>query len=254
MSEDETKGQACSDPKHPGDVEYQVQQTFFASRVEPNAVSTIKLSGGKTIPYYFSLGINSTVPFVQLESAGGANKELSWGETIEVPPGQLVGVRNVSYMAGDIQIQSGKDYAPTPPRLQKFLRTWTEFPDLAPPASTVFRSDELVDLRRARRAYFTMDYVASTLGNTIVLLFSHTNKQHSSDYPYANGINFDTVYNIPPGTAMGLIPIGYQMSSMDVDSHVPQILGDFCNVTIQYTTLDSIDPRIDRPYIVVEYL
>lgn len=250
-------GQECGTPQNRGDAEYQVQQTFFASQVEPDAVSTINLSGGRTIPYYFSLGINSTVPFVQLESGGGAKKEFSWGETVEVPPGQLLTVRNVSYMSGDIQIQSGKDYAPTPTRIQKYITlgdpTFNETPGIGFLRSTMF-----VDLRRARRAFLAFSTNPSgviDLADPVLLSVAHYNKQHSTESPdfYFDNAIFVTSYTIPPFTAPGILPIGYMMAHMDPNSCVPQVLGDYVTLFIQYPTATLLPAEL-RPYIVMEYL
>ena len=96
--------------------EQQPYSTFHAMDVARDRETNIKLSGGRTIPFIYSLGINSTVPYVRLVGSSMGQKLFSWTEQIVVPAGEMVTVANASYHKGDIWIQSGVDPAALPAR------------------------------------------------------------------------------------------------------------------------------------------
>lgn len=97
--------------------ERQPYSTFTALNVARDRETPIKLSGGKTIPFVYSLGINSTVPYVKLIGSSMGQKLFSWTEQIIVPAGEMVTVANGSYHPGDIWIQSGADPSALPARV-----------------------------------------------------------------------------------------------------------------------------------------
>jgi hypothetical protein len=246
-------GEQCAPPHRPGDTEYQPLQTFIAQNVQPDAVATIQLSGGKSKPYYFSLGINSTVPFVQLEAAGGTQKRFSWGETVEVPPGQTVSVRNVSYMAGDIEIQSGREYAPTPKRIQKNV-TFLNLPDEAAPGFLALASQVTVDLRRAIRAYAVWDYDAALLLDIMEIGFFHFNRLHTQETNQSGFFSmFQVLWEISPLTAMGMLPVGYGSNHMPPEATFPHVVGDYINIRINSPVAFGEPGGAFPFYVVIEY-
>jgi hypothetical protein len=97
--------------------EIQPQQLYIAENVEAQTESKLRLPGGTKESRWYSLGSQSTVPFVQFIGGGAVQKIFTWGEMIEVPPNQEVLVRNASLMRGDIIIVSGKDPVARPRRI-----------------------------------------------------------------------------------------------------------------------------------------
>ena len=164
----------------------QLLNTFFQQNVEPFQKSSIILSGGVDRPYYYSLGNQSTVPFVRLQGSGGTQKEFTWGETVEVLPGQNVQVESASYMPGDIQIQSGRDVQNRPARTTISIKTIPDVEDLSaiplpgdgslPEVRPVFPCD----CRGAKRAYLGCRIsTGPILGQEITFSAYGFNRQHS---------------------------------------------------------------------------
>lgn len=184
--------------------EYQPATSAFETNVQPDTVSGIILSGGRTIPFLYYLGANSTAPLVRLESPT-TSKELTWGDVVELPPGVAVSVRNISYMPGDVQIQSGRVPAPSPRRITVPVSFDAKF--------TVGDTIELrphfpCDTRRARRAYFAWG-VPDIIGARVRFILRGFNQQHSGSQQaglpvYTDLYEFNTVVPefIPLGTSM----------------------------------------------------
>ncbi len=151
----------------------QPKNTFFAGNVKPGEDSNLHLSGGASEPYYYSLGNQSTVPFVKFQGSGGTQKTFTWGELIEVKAREQVQVFNASYMPGDIQIQSGHDYCNAPARISvpieaatgdnvPFDTYLTAQPDGSYlyrfPPGTIINPVYPCDTRRCKRAYLSVDW------------------------------------------------------------------------------------------------
>jgi len=125
----------------------QTQGNFFEANIPPLAMSGLKLPQGK-----YSLGVDSTIPFISLNGGGASQKIFTWGEMIEVQEGQTVRVKNESFMRGDIQLNTGHDYAAIPPKIS--LPVLIEnLPGAGPFGTTVVRGVFPADTRPCRRAY-----------------------------------------------------------------------------------------------------
>lgn len=238
--------------------------TFFQQNVEPFQKSSIILSGGADRPYFYSLGNQSTVPFVRLQGSGGTQKEFTWGETVEVGPGQNVQVESASYMAGDIQIQSGADTANKPARTTIPVKTDPDilaFEDLSEEVS-VLSGVFPCDCRGARRAY---------LGCRLANVFNSTridivglNKQHS----WTGGVISSVTAIDPPGKkyeesilfgsfdTTSQVPLGYGASYHDPGQ--PMTLADYVywkfNAGGGSRNPDQPQPFFGSWFYVLEYL
>jgi hypothetical protein len=209
--------------------------TFFQQNVEPFQKSSIILSGGVDRPYYYSLGNQSTVPFVRLQGSGGTQKEFTWGETVEVLPGQNVQVESASYMAGDIQIQSGKDASNKPARTTISVKTNPDilsYEDSALTEGAILLGVFPCDCRGARRAYLGCrignPFPFSTRVNLIGL-----NKQHSWVGGVLPGVaaiepsgkKYEEDIFFPDFSVTSQVPLGYGASFHD--SCQPMNLPDY---------------------------
>ena len=172
----------------------QPMNTFFHANVKPGDTTSIKLSGGQTEPFYYSLGANSTVPFIRLEGGGGSQKEFTWGETIEVPMNQQLQVRSASYMAGDIQIQSGRDIANKPKRITLPCQV-EPFTSVAYAPGTSIKPIYPCDGRTARQAYIGLFW--NTGNGPIAPTYIITGLQRQHSYP-SDVSTFFQVFD-PPG-------------------------------------------------------
>lgn len=130
--------------------EFQPALSTFENYIYPDRTGNTVISGGQCEPFYFYLGPTNTIPFVRLE-AGGSQKLLTWGEVVEVNPGTTVSVRNVSYMPGDLQVQSGRTPGPVPRRVT--IPIDCEF-GIRGEEGWVITPKFPCDTRRAVRAYF----------------------------------------------------------------------------------------------------
>lgn len=185
--------------------EFQPGNSFFATSIGPNDTTTFTLSGGRTVPFFFYLGSNSTVPFVRLESPV-AQKEISWGDVAELPPGTNVTVRNISFMPGDIQLQSGK-IPVTPPRRTSVSVAVTA--SETPGGATFYEPESSCDTRRAVRAYLSL---ALDPGDWVVTVTGYY-KQHSRNQrthtpaAYIDTYDFSNISN-PAAVVPEMIPLG----------------------------------------------
>jgi hypothetical protein len=208
--------------------------TFFQQNVEPFQKSSIILSGGYDRPYYYSLGNQSTVPFVRLQGSGGTQKEFTWGESVEVLPGQNVQVESASYMPGDIQIQSGLDIANKPARTTipiKVLPDQDSFFGEGPlPANSIITPIFPCDCRNARRAYLGC---LIEVADDSTFRISGINKQHS--WPgrvegevsaiEPTGKKYSFLYEMQALTLYSMIPLGFGADY--ADPSLPMTLADY---------------------------
>ncbi len=218
--------------------------TFFAQGVLPFQKSPIILSAGSDTPYYYSLGNQSTVPFIRLQGSGGTQKEFTWGETIEVLPGQNVQVQSASYMHGDIQIQSGKDIANRPRRIT------VSVPVTPYPANETGEAELLAsitplfpcDTRQARSAWLGCSIEVGAAEASPILTIIGLNHQHSwlADVPsfYAGTIEpFGKKYAHPipfqGGTSYHSIGLGFYAYDNPPDQ--PMHLPDFVTWRLDIT-------------------
>ena len=168
--------------------------------VAQNKVTEMKLSGGRTIPYVYSLGILSTVPYVKLVGSSMGQKLFSWTEQIVVPAGEMVTVQNASFHPGDIQIQSGVDWAALPARVTIPVGIISGDPNTTPEFN--------LDTRRARRA-FVQGFPAISTAINMTVTGTARLRSHSIDLSLGEGATptFTTTFAIPPGDP-GLMPLG----------------------------------------------
>lgn len=200
-----------SPAKNERNKESQPYSTFQALNVQPDAVTNLKLSGGRSMPYVYSLGISSTVPFVRLIGGASSQKLFSWNEPIIVPPGQFVTVANASYHPGDIYIQSGADPSAKAGRVTVpfTLREVTVGQD------TYLEPTTVVDTRRARRAY-VVGFSATNNDQAnypFIAIGISRGRSHTVNPTYSTeGADADALYyfqtDIPPFTEPGLLPLG----------------------------------------------
>lgn len=246
--------------------EFQPLQTFWHKNAKPGQVTSINLSGGAKKSFYFSLGVNSTVPFVRLEGVGSTQKEFSWGETVEIPPGVTVNVRNSSKHAGDIEIQSGTDYA-VPPSIS-FPVTFPRLasPNFFDPALAYLSSP--IDTKRARRGwmYFGTGIdggAVPPIGINVSISILGYYDVHTSG-PNTQPVNIPQIppatwasgFTWPAGSTMGAIPLGFNAGACFVpDSTIAMMLPDFLRVLLFHSP--PVDDTLDLGnnfYAVLEYL
>jgi hypothetical protein len=216
---------------------YQPMNTFFHQNVAPLQKSSIILSGGEDRPYFYSLGNQSTVPYVQLQGSGGTQKLFTWGETIEVLPGQNVQVQSASYMAGDIQIQSGRDIANRPARITTPIEVSpavTTGVDGTYGPSVVVTPLYPCDCRGARRAYLGCQFLSPpTLDGSMTLQLIGINQQHS--WPGSVSSQFTAIaptgkkyfwlYEFVGNTTYTQIPLGF--GAQTTSPNAPMTLADY---------------------------
>lgn len=246
-------------------VEKEVQplNSYFQPRVAPLQLSQLKLTGGQKEPYYYSLGADSTVPFISLSGGGANQKIISWGEIIKVEPRQTVTVKSESYMMGDIQINSGTDYCTRPAKISNIVETYQEtIQILGPPDLTFIVSSFPADVRMARKAY--VKYNIETLDNELGVIILGKSNKHS--FPGSMVLNpfiqqifgnltaaYSTLHTIVPFSVDDTAGLGYAINGTDL--HLPMALIDQA-----YFAIGPINPAVgDAPIIgdlfsyVIEY-
>lgn len=132
--------------------EFQPRTSFAVTGVDPGpgperGDTGLRLPGGKTRPFHYSLSTRSTVPYVQFLGSGNSQKVFGWNELIEVPPGEMVSVFNASAHGGDIVINAGADQTTAPARVT------IPVPVIDNAAQGFWEAEWPVDTRRARRAF-----------------------------------------------------------------------------------------------------
>lgn len=222
--------------------ELQPYSTFSVLNVSPERVTDLKLSGGKTIPYIYQLGVNSTVPYVKLIGSSIGQKLFSWTEKIVVPPNEMVTVANASLHPGDIAINSGWDPAVIPARVTVPVA-------IVEPTPGLFTTQFDVDTRRARRAFLAGLTGSGIPGMTVQVIGRARNRSHpvsvANSYLAAPIAQYTTTIVYPPATSIGLLPLGQNAVVSDPD----HALLDLCN--IQWTVDNPTDSG--ALYYVLEY-
>jgi hypothetical protein len=186
-----------------------------------------------------------------LQGSGNTQKEFTWGETIEVFPGQNVKVQSASYMAGDIQIQSGRDIANRPKRITIPVKVLPESEGSFPKDTTVTPLYPC-DCRQAKRAY--LGCVADS-DNIDSLVFYGINKQHSwagdvasfFTTPPPTGKKYFWFYNFTPLTTYTMFPMGF--GAQYAPSDEPMILTDF----VSWTLITAEVGQLSMFFYVLEY-
>ena len=180
--------------------ERQPYSTAKILNVAPTQDTNLKLSGGKTIPYVYSLGVNSTSPYVKLLGSSMGQKLFTWTEEIIVPAGEMVTVVNGSYHPGDIWIQSGADWAALPARVT--------VPVNVVESGGVTTPEFNIDTRRARRA-FVQGMPIISVGIDFTATGAARDRSHAIDPALVEvgTPTFSTTFAIPPGSP-GLLPLG----------------------------------------------
>lgn len=232
---------------------YQKLNSFFLPKINPLQVSELILPEGK-----YSLGADSTVPFVSFQGGGGSSKTFTWGELIEIPPGQTCKVKNESYMRGDIQINSGHDYCTRPARISVpfSIKEICSEPD--EPEEAEWGGEFPADTRLARRCYVAGNLLTLTeIGQIMVYGIA---KKHSFPANQDNSFSFDceppyvsykTAHNVLPNTLVTMFPLGYRSSLSDNNS-MPMGLTDQANFLIVNEDFDNTFQTSQFMYI-IEY-
>lgn len=192
--------------------ELQPYSSFQAINVPPGQETNLKLSGGETIPYRYSLGVNSSIPYIRLIGGNTSQKLFSWNEEIIVPPRQFVTVANASFHPGDIFMQSGVDPSAKPQRVTVpvTLNLVT-----VPGEDDYFEPAFPLDTRRARRAFVTgFANVANVLPNyPFYAIGISKGRSHATDpaLSYEGGqprARYTSLIDVPPFTQPGMLPLG----------------------------------------------
>lgn len=213
--------------------ELQPYATFTAFNVPANQPTTIRLSGGKSIPFVFQLGVNSTIPYVRLLGSSGGQKLFSWTEKIIVPPGEMVTVTNGSYHPGDIWIQSGWDPAVIPAR----VTVPVALINLTNPPGDTARSAFALDTRRARRAFVGgFGATADPAGLIMNISIQARGRSHvSTPLPTEGGPPpiYSTTVNTPVATVPGNIPLG-------INAHPSDTVHDLLDTAEFFATANDV--------------
>lgn len=192
--------------------ELQPFSSFQAINVPPGQETNLKLSGGESIPYIYSLGVNSSVPYIRLIGGQSSQKLFSWNEEIVVPPGQFVTVANASFHPGDIFMQSGVDPSAKPQRVTVPV-TLREV--VVPGEDNYMEPLFPLDTRRARRAFVTgFSNVLNLLPSyPFVAIGISKGRSHATNpaQSYEGGqprARFTSQIDVPPNTQPGMLPLG----------------------------------------------
>lgn len=221
--------------------------SFSLGFLGPNANSNQRLSAG-----IYAMSARSNVPFARLIGKG-IDKTFTWGETVEVPKGQLCTVVNASYHAGDLFINSGCDLdnkparITVPARIIQYTDTTGEFP------TDVTTTSYPADVRTARRAYL---FLGNQFAVDVPISGAIVGKMKDGSHNTVNTLGiFDEAGNgyhwgfeLPPMTDFGLIPLGNGAPISD-DTR-PHILLSSAQAYFYNQTI--IDPTL-AAYYVMEY-
>jgi hypothetical protein len=235
--------------------------TFFAQNVKPFELTNIKISGppvGSGLPpFLFSLGANSTVPFIRLQGSGVTQKEFTWGETIKIPEGVQVQVQSASYGVGDIQLQSGQDICNKPARITIPI----ELPE--PTFEGFYAPGDVIvpiypcDVRLAKRAFVAAAWQTGDSGAGRVRV-----KGFSQQHSYAAAVRSAIQQVDPTGkkyitdvvlatvTLYGMFPLGFNWSANDPE--FPHTLLDYATFELHMDNGGFESPA--QLFYVVEYV
>jgi len=229
------------------DREIQPFSNFQAISVPPSHPTTFRLSGGKTIPYIYQLGVNSSVPYVRLLGSDIGQKLFSWNEKIIVPPQQMVTVENASFHVGDIHINSGWDPSALPAR----VTVPVNFDEVTGPDGYLTRFP--CDTRRARRAFLQGPEATTVNPGEAEVTGRAVGRGHVVGLPAFTELGrpvpeYVSTLTYPPATTLGLIPLGQNA-----------LPGDSVHALLDTATVfiaDGTPPttRSGSWYYVIEYL
>jgi hypothetical protein len=217
----------------------QPQNLYIAPNVDAQTESKLRLPGGQDESFWYSLGAQSTVPFVEFIGGGVVQKAFTWGEMVEVPAGQEVLVKNASLMRGDIFIQSGRDFVARPRRITVpvtmldsggGLGPWTDFGVLFA-VTTEFPCDA----RNAHEAYLDIQLIGGDLDNAYIgILVQHTIFNHTYTAQIITPVTplIAVTKIVPPNTVTWRIPLGIS-KSISSGSGQPDSMLDKIEVLIQ---------------------
>ncbi len=220
--------------------------SFNFGFLQPNEPASGSLSTG-----IYSLSARSNVPFARLIGKG-IDKIFTWGETVEVPKGEICTVRNASFHAGDLFINSGCDLDNRPARITipvPFTET-TTFAD-----SSWRTGSYPVDVRMARRAYLAIDASVDaeeddfTLYITGQRLDGSHNTQDQIVPLGVTGAGYVESFTFIAGLPFGLIPLG--KLSMIGDDTRPHTLLTIATIYIPETMV--FPGTTPTAYYTVEY-
>ena len=179
--------------------------SFNLGFILPNQLSNQSLSHG-----IYSLSSRSNIPFAKLVGKG-IDKIFTWGETVEVPPGQLCRVVNASYHAGDLFINSGCDLNNRPAA----ITVPVPFSQALLGATNYWVPKFPADVRSARRAYCN---VAATAGDTLPItgfvVGTRLDGSHNTFDQIAGnlfgftGSGYISAFSFAPSTTFGQVPLG----------------------------------------------
>lgn len=196
--------------------EIQPQNLYIAENIPPLAESKLRLPGGKKESRWYSLGSQSTCPFVQFIGGGAVQKIFTWGEMVEVPPGQEVLVKNASYMRGDIFIVSGQDFAAKPRRITVPVGIVDQNGDYGPffdfSVAFTLTPEFPCDTRNCHEAYFDLyilggDQEGANI-NVEVYYWQVIHSWFGPTVPLGIASQWAKLEVVPPLTAIDRFPLG----------------------------------------------
>ena len=222
--------------------------TFFVGLVPARTRSKYQVGPG-----HYSLSTLSTVPYVTLSGAQGREKTFSWREVVHIPEGQSAWVENASWHDGDIILNGGRDYGAYPFRVTVPVRIRETFDP-----ETGWRTFEPAypcDTRQARTANLAVNIrTANAMGATISWVLTGSIAERTGHSHNTGSLNerpeYRQVFETPPNTSVGLIPLGYAAGLAAPDQPMALLDRVTFRVTIGFATVDSIDPNF---YYVLEY-
>lgn len=179
--------------------------TFSTGFVQPEQI-THHLFG----PGYYSLSTLSTCPYASFIGLAGKEKIFSWGEIVHIPPGAAVRLKNASFHAGDVVVNSGRDFSTVPSRVTVPVRVKiTSIDEETDAVEPVYPADT----RRCRRAYVAVDLTTGAAARTITFFSSigpsKGGRSHNSETDEVGIAGYGTSVVIPPNTTAGVFPMGF---------------------------------------------
>jgi len=215
----------------------------------------------------YCLGTRSTVPWVTIQAGSDAHV-LTWGDVVDVPEGTKASLKNTSFHAGDI-----------------WLNTCTIAPSKAPPSITIPASFDVqqfavpfignwlvskwIDLRGARRAYLAINKL--NVGN-ISFFIQHKALRKDAlavNSLGANGayaaLGGDVVFEQPTAGFPNFLPLGIASGLILNDTagerlpeNSPMALLDTCRVVVGLLDANALSwtqgIRYVDTFFVLEYL
>lgn len=226
-----------------------IKTSFTFGFLKPSQPSNQRLSPG-----VYSLSARSNIPFARLVGKG-VDKTFTWGETVEVPAGQLCSIYNASFHAGDLFINSGCDLDNKPSRIT------VPVPYTLPAPGTYWKPDYPGDVRTAKRAYLCMYAKSVPAPNTasthkLIGLMqdgSHNTQDIINFFAVDVGTGYYDEFFIPGNTYFGMLPLGSQANLGD-DTR-PHALLTTAKIWFDVNNIDFIPapPSGPNAYYVMEY-